>query len=146
MNGEPGRFDRLSWCDPGPDESYPDRCAAQTVGRWTSTLAQQHHPCVRPQEHGAHEKARWLRLADGAGAGFEILFPDPLGFAARLHHDADLTEAETLAELTARDRAGIHIDAAMRGPGAAACGPDPLPQYRVGPGTYAFTWLLRGGG
>lgn len=54
------------------------------------------------------------------------------------------TAAETLAELTARDRAEIHIDAAMRGLGTAACGPDALPQYRVGPGTYAFTWLLRG--
>ena len=54
-------------------------------------------------------------LRGPAGAGVEILFPDPLGFTARLHHDADLTEAETLAELTVRDSVEIHIDAAMRG-------------------------------
>ena len=140
----PRRFDLLSWYGPGPDESYPDRCGAQATGRWASTLAAQYHPYVRPQEHGAHEAARWLRLADEAGAGVEILFPAPLGFSARLHHDTDLTEAETLAELTMRDTAEIHIDAAMRGLGTAACGPDTLAQYRVGPGKYRFTWILRG--
>jgi beta-galactosidase len=38
----------------------------------------------------------------------------------------------------------VHIDAAMRGMGTGACGPDTLPPYRAGPGTYRFSWILRG--
>lgn len=139
----PSVFEKLSWHGLGPDESYPDRCGAQTVGRWTSALADQYHPYVRPQEHGAHEQTRSFQLLDKAGEGFEVSFPMPLSFTARLHHDADLTEAETLAELMQRDTAEVHIDAAMRGLGTAACGPDVLPQYLVRPGTYSFSWILK---
>lgn len=139
----PRTFKNLLWHGLGPDESYPDRRRAQTVGRWASTLADQYHPYVRPQEHGAHEQARSFRLVDEAGKGFEVSFLIPLSFTVRLHHDADLTEAETLAELLARDTAEIHIDAAMRGLGTAACGPDTLPQYLVRPGTYSFSWILK---
>ena len=37
----------------------------------------------------------------------------------------------------------VHIDAAHRGVGTASCGPDTLPQYLVGGGTYTFGWTVR---
>ena len=68
--------------------------------------------------------------------------PKPLSFTARLHHDDSLNEAETLAELQASETTEVHIDAAMRGLGTAACGPDALDEFLVGPGTYTFRWAL----
>ncbi len=136
-------FDQLSWFGLGPDESYPDRCGAQTVGVWKSSVADQYHPYVRPQEYGAHEQARWIELMNDKGAGVRIGFPVPLSFTARPHHDADLNEAETLAELAPAETTEVHIDAAMRGLGTGACGPDTLEPYRVGPGTYRFQWTLQ---
>lgn len=62
-----------------------------------------------------------------------MTLPEPLSFTARPHHDAVLNEAETLAELTPNETTEIHIDAAMRGLGTAACGPDALPQFLIGP-------------
>ena len=53
-----------------------------------------------------------------------------------------LNAAETLAELAPSKSAEIHIDAAIRGLGTAACGPDTLPEYCVGAGTYQFRWQL----
>lgn len=139
----PDAFDRLDWFGLGPDESYPDRHLAQTVGRWSSSVADQYHPYVRPQEYGAHEQCRWFALTNEKGSGLKIGLPRPLSFTARPHHDVDLNEAETLAELQPAATTDVHIDVAMRGLGTAACGPDALPEYRVGSGTYTFRWMLQ---
>ena len=139
----PEAFDRLSWYGLGPDESYPDRCGAQTLGHWSSGVTDQYHPYVRPQEYGAHEGARGFRLMNDQGTGIDITFARPLSFTARPHHTGDLANAETLAELVSRATTEVHIDVAMRGLGTAACGPDTLPEYRVGPGSYRFQWCLK---
>ena len=135
-------YSALEWFGLGPDESYPDRCGAQTVGVWTGRVADQYHPYVRPQEYGAHEQCRWFRLRDEQGNGFQVTLPAPLSFTARPHHHVDLNAAETLAELVQRDSMEVHIDVAMRGLGTGACGPDALPQYLVGPGLYKFSWII----
>jgi beta-galactosidase len=41
-----------------------------------------------------------------------------------------------------RPTAVVHVDAAHRGLGTASCGPDTLPEYLVGPGTYRWSWVL----
>ena len=140
----PKALSALSWFGLGPDESYPDRYKAQTVSRWNSTVAEQYHPYVRPQEYGAHEKTQQLTLSApyNASTGFQILLPRSLSFTARPHHDAALTSAETLAELRASPTTEVHLDAAIRGLGTGACGPDTLPEYRVNSGKYAFTWVI----
>ena len=40
-------------------------------------------------------------------------------------------------------RVFVHVDVAHRGLGTLSCGPDTLPEYRIGPGRYRFTWILR---
>jgi beta-galactosidase len=138
----PQSLSQLKWAGLGPDESYPDRCGAQMHGVWESSVADQYHPYVRPQEYGAHEQVHAFELLDGAGAALKIVLPQPLSFTARAHHDVDLNEAETLAELQIGETTEVHIDAAMRGLGTGACGPDALPPYIVGPGKYAFSWKI----
>lgn len=139
----PSDYDRLDWYGLGPDESYPDRYLAQTVGLWSSTIAEQYHPYVRPQEYGAHEQCRWFQLANSKGNGLRVRFPQPLSFTARPHNDVDLNEAETLAQLQPSNKTEVHIDVAMRGLGTGACGPDALRPCRIGPGTYSFRWMLQ---
>ncbi len=138
------RFDDLRWLGLGPHETYPDRRAAATVGVWRSTVADQYHPYVFPQEHGHHTDTRWFSLRDGRDA-IRVASPSPderFGFSARRHTDADLTRALTLAELSPADHVEVHIDAAIRGLGTAACGPDTLPGHRVGAGTHRLSWTL----
>ncbi|MFN3214506.1 MAG: glycoside hydrolase family 2 TIM barrel-domain containing protein [Henriciella sp.] len=139
----PKALQALEWFGLGPDESYPDRKSAQTVGVWRGSVADQYHPYVRPQEYGAREQCRWFRLTDEAGEGIEIGLPEPLSFTVRPFHDHELNEAETLAELPAPGTTEVHIDVGMRGLGTAACGPDALAPYLLGPGAYQFTWTLK---
>ena len=136
-------LERLQWFGLGPDESYPDRKSAQTVGQWQQTVSQQYHPYVTPQEHGAHEETRCFALTNRAGAGLFVELPEKLSFTARHSFDADLDVATTLADLNVRQRTEVHIDAAMRGLGTDACGPDALPAYRVAAGIHRFSWLLK---
>ena len=138
----PNRFSHLEYYGRGPVETYPDRFESELLGVHASRVADQYHPYVRPQEYGAHEQTRWFSLKGDDGKGLRISLPRPLSFTARMHHDADLTEAETLAELITRDTYEVHIDAAMRGVGTGACGPDALAPYLVGPGVYRINWNL----
>ncbi len=138
----PAGFDTLNWFGLGPDESYNDRHKAQTVGRWQSSVADQYHAFPFPQEHGSHHQSRSFSLTDKSGDGILITLPQTASFAARHHHDGDLTSAMTLADLKQSDAIEVHIDAAMRGMGTGACGPDVLAQYKSGPGSYRFSWIL----
>ncbi|MEO1660206.1 MAG: glycoside hydrolase family 2 TIM barrel-domain containing protein [Pseudomonadota bacterium] len=140
----PADFQTLEWFGLGPDESYPDRKSAQTVGLWRGHVADQYHPYVRPQEYGAREQCRWFRLTNAAGEGIEIGLPQPLSFTVRPYSDAVLNEAETLAELPQPGATEVYIDVGMRGLGTAACGPDALPPFLLGPGVYQFNWTLKG--
>ncbi|MEM8925798.1 MAG: glycoside hydrolase family 2 TIM barrel-domain containing protein [Actinomycetota bacterium] len=131
-------FGRLEWFGPGPDETYPDRRAAAVTRRWRSTVADQYHPYVRPQEHGAHTASRWFALTDRGGRGLRVAALDPgeLSFSARLHADEALAAATTVAELLPDDVVHVNVDAAMRGVGTGACGPGTLPPHLVGPGPH----------
>ena len=136
-------YDYLDWYGLGPDESYPDRLGAQIIGNWESTVANQYHDYVRPQEHGAHCQTNSFSLHKRNQTSIHIGLPDALIFSARHHFDSDLENSTTLANLKRRAETEVHIDAAIRGLGTGACGPDVLPQYIVGPGVYDFTWTLK---
>ena len=134
----PAELRHLRWFGLGPHETYPDRRASGLTGTWESTVEDQYHPFAVPQEHGAHEATRWFELTDARGAGLRFDLESPLSFSARRHHDASLTRATTLAELERSDTIEVHVDAAMRGLGTGACGPDAAPEFRVGPGEYVI--------
>ena len=138
----PGELDQLTWFGLGPDETYPDRHSAAVVGRWSGPVSDQFHPYVVPQEHAAHVDTRWLSLTDERGDGVLLAGATPSIMTARADHDMALTAAATLAGLDPSTTTEVHIDAAVRGLGTAACGPDVLDRFVVRPGRHRFTWTL----
>jgi beta-galactosidase len=135
-------LEQLEWFGTGPHETYPDRRRGGAVGRWRSTVAAQYVPYVRPQEHGGHADVRWLWLGDGAGRGVTIVLDRPRQVSVTHFRAADLASATHDIELVPRSQTIVHLDAAHRGLGTASCGPDTLPAYLVGPGTYRWSWAL----
>jgi beta-galactosidase len=140
---EPGLED-LEWFGSGPHETYPDRKRGGLIGRWRSTVTGQYVPYIRPQENGGHADVRWLRLSDGASRSVRIALGRPGQVSATHFRAADLATATHDVELTPRAETIVHIDAAHRGLGTASCGPDTLPEYLVGPGTYRWSWTITG--
>jgi beta-galactosidase len=136
-------LDRVEWFGRGPHETYPDRRRGGRVGRWRSTLDDLHVPYIRPQESGGRADVRWIALTDAAGRGLRIALDVPRQVSASRFRAADLAAATHHGELVPRPSAVVHLDAAHRGLGTASCGPDTLPEYLVGPGTYRWSWTLQ---
>jgi beta-galactosidase len=136
-------LDRLVWFGRGPHETYPDRKRAGRLGRWGSTVADQHVPYIRPQENGGHAEVRWLELLAGdERTGFRITLDRPRQVSVTPFRAAELAEATHDVELSRGGRAIIRLDSAHRGLGTASCGPDTLAQYLVGPGEYRWSWSI----
>jgi beta-galactosidase len=135
----PGGRDHLRWYGRGPWETMPDRANA-LLGVWSSTVAEQLVDYPWPQHHGSHVDTRWFELTDRHGRGVRVDL-DGLTFDASPYAVEQLTVARTLAELQPSDRVYVHIDAALRGAGSGACGPDTT--ALVGPGHYRFGYTLQ---
>jgi beta-galactosidase len=136
-------LDRVEWFGTGPHETYPDRRRGGLVARWRSTVDDLYTPYIRPQENGGRAGVRWLELGDGRGRGLRITLDGPRQVSATHFRAADLAAATHDVELTPRPETVVHLDAAHRGLGTASCGPDTLPEYLVGPGTYRWSWTLK---
>jgi beta-galactosidase len=135
-------LETMTWFGRGPHECYPDRKRGARVGRWTTTVIEAATPYVRPQETGGRADVRWLTLVDGGGRGVRITLEPSAQASATHFRAADLAAATHDVELVAVPEIVVHLDAAHRGLGTASCGPDTLPGYLVGPGTYRWSWTI----
>lgn len=138
---KPG-LEQFEWFGSGPIETYPDRHRGGAIGLWRSTVAEQYVPYVRPQENGGHADVRWLCFHNGAGKGLRLDLDRPRQVSATHFRAADLASATHDVDLVPRPETIVHLDAAHRGLGTASCGPDTLPPYIVGPGSYRWSWSL----
>jgi beta-galactosidase len=135
----PAAHDRLRWYGRGPWETMPDRANAP-LGVWSAQVAEQLVDYPWPQHHGSHVDTRWFELTDRRGRGVRAEL-DSLTFDASPYAVEQLTEARTLAELRPSDRVYARIDAALRGAGTGACGPDTTAVVK--PGRYRFAYTLQ---
>ena len=136
----PARFDRLAWFGLGPQETYPDRVAGAHLGIFEHAIGPDDSPYLVPQEFGAHAGTRWFRLTDADGLGIEVRLPEPLQFSATRFSADTLWRAGDVASLTPDPDITVHLDAAHRGVGTGACGPDTT--HLVAGGRFRFTWEL----
>ena len=137
-----GKLDTYTYFGSGPHESYPDRKIGR-IHRWVSTVAAQYVPYVRPQENGGHVGVRWFELTGNDGRGVRFDLDKPRQVSVTPNRATELADKTHNVEVQPAGTAVVHIDAAHRGVGTASCGPDTLPQYLVGSGTYTFTWTVR---
>jgi beta-galactosidase len=135
-------LEHVEWLGRGPHETYPDRRLGAARGRWKSTVAELYVPYIKPQENGGRADVRWLRLTDQDGKGLRMVLDRPRQVSATHFRASDLAAVGHDVDLVPRRETVVHIDAAHRGLGTASCGPDTLPKYIPGPGTYRWSWTL----
>lgn len=138
----PRGFETLRWLGRGPHENYVDRNASAMVETWQQRVDAS--PYLVPQEFGLRTDCRWFECIDQRGrvVRVDVLGSAPMHCSATHHTPAELYAAPHQSELVARPGLVVCLDAAHRGLGTASCGPDVLEQYRLGPGTYRFSYRL----
>ena len=57
--------------------------------------------------------------------------------------DRDLYAAHHTYDLKPRAETFLNLDLRHRGLGTASCGPDALPQFKITPGRYEWSYTLR---
>jgi beta-galactosidase len=134
-------LDTLDWYGQGPGETYPDRRASDPVGHHRAPVDALFTPYLRPQESGGRHAVQHLTLSGPAGS-LAVHLDAPRQVSVTRHRAADLAAATHHDALTPLPNCVVHLDAAHRGLGTASCGPDTLPPYLVGPGTYRWSWTL----
>lgn len=134
-------FRRAEWFGPGPWETYPDRCAGSPVGTHRAEIDDLFTPYLWPQESGGRHGVRRFTLT-GETNTLRVRLDEPRQVSVTRYRAADLAAAAHHDELVPRAECVVHIDAAHRGLGTASCGPDTLPAFLVGAGTYRWSWVL----
>jgi beta-galactosidase len=138
----PGRFSRVRWFGRGPHENYPDRKASAMWGVWEDEPDAL--PYLVPQEFGLRCDCWWVEFVDprrGETVRIDVS-GKPLHMSATHHTADDLYTGEGQHALRPRRELVVHLDVAHRGLGTASCGPDVLPQYRLGAGTYYLDYRV----
>ncbi len=121
-----GRFEQVRYFGNGPYESYEDKCHLCRVGKFATTVTDNFEPYIRPQENGAHNRTKWMEIADAEGDGLKFISTSGTrGFSFNASHysDLQLTDTPHNHELEKEDATYVHIDFRQQGIGSGSCGP-----------------------
>ena len=142
-------FDRIEYYGKGPHENYSDRSSSEWIGLYSESVADQYYPYIRPQETGNKTEIRYWRVLDADGRGLEFYGTEPLSMSSLNYLTEDLDEGMNKhnvhsGDLTPRNLTVVHIDKVQSG---LACqnswGATPLEPYKLHPGTYGYTYVIR---
>ena len=140
----PKQFDHLEWYGRGPHETYADRKTGAAVGRYSSTVAEQLHHYLKPQENSSKTDIRWLTLTNRAtGGGLKIVAERPIQATVWPYTAAALLKAQHPHEIKPGDTLTVSLDGVQMGVGGDnSWGARPLDQYMIWPGKHTFSVSL----
>lgn len=142
---DPG-MSALAYFARGPMENYADRKRGSDIGRYSSTVAQQLTPYEKPQECGNHEDMKWLSLQSKSGPPLAVLADAaPLQFSALPYTDEQMENVPYRVDLPKSTATALIISGKTLGVGSAACGPRPLPEYRLDATPRSFSYVFHAG-
>ena len=139
---------KISWFGRGPHENYSDRKSSAAIGIYNSTVAEQYHPYVRPQETGNKTDVRWASFVNNDEKGILIKGEKPLNVSAWHFTQEDIDyvpfdiKRKHGGSIEKRDLIWINIDNDQMGVGGDnTWGAHVHPEYTITPDpmSYSFT-------
>jgi beta-galactosidase len=131
----------------GPQENYIDMCQSAKMGLYSSTVDEQYHPYIMPQETGNHTNVKWAYVYEASGRG--IMFKShessvgSMNFSALHYTPEDLDKATQIIELDRRPETIVHIDYKQTGIGSGACGHPLSKKYEFNEKHIDFTFSFK---
>ena len=131
----PKEYEEIVWYGKGPHENYSDRKYSALKGFHQSSIRDMSVPYIVPQENGLRTETKYLEL-NAHGKTMHIQSDGDFSFSILPWTAQELFKCNHIPELKESRNWILSIDAAHRGVGTGACGPDTLDQYKVKPGKY----------
>jgi beta-galactosidase len=143
------QYKNFAWYGRGPEENYSDRNTASFMGIYSSKVADQYYPYIRPQESGNKSDVRWATLTNDEGFGLKVTGKQPLcitasdvdkttidpGMNKHQMHNSDVVRSTWAVFL--------NIDLAQRGVGGDnSWGAAPHAPYLLNAGHYSYGFTL----
>ena len=144
----PIMFDNLKWYGRGPHENYVDRKTSAFIDLHNSTVAEQYHPYIRPQENGNKTDTRWLSLTNQDGAGMKIIGQSHFDFSAQQYTSEDFDFTSELPfkhtyDIQPRNFITLQIDFGQMGVGGDdSWGAHTHDKYKLFAKPYSFKFLM----
>ncbi len=145
----PAKYSQIEWYGRGPHENYSDRKDSSLLGLYRKNADEMEVPYIVPQENGSRTDTSYLCLSDKENqCQLHIQSLNPFTFSYSKYSVDNIWKAEhhnELIDLSRLENDGhylLHINAALRGTGTGACGPDTLDEYRIKAGRYKLSLLF----
>ncbi len=126
----PGTHSNLTYFGRGPWENYQDRNSSAFIDLYSSKVADQYVPYIRPQDNGYKTDTRWLALSDENSNGILFVSNNVNGFGFSALHmeneDFDTTNgtdyknsnrSKHTIDIKEKDLVQLNIDLGQRGLG-----------------------------
>ncbi|NLK45265.1 MAG: DUF4981 domain-containing protein [Treponema sp.] len=130
-------FNQVEYFGYGPTESYIDKHQATYIGKFSSNVAEQYEPYIKPQENSSHYDCRYVKISNKKTnlifTGFDTQNnrKKNLSFNASQYTQEELWTKRHNYELEKSDCTVLCIDYKMAGVGSNSCGPSLAQKYRI---------------
>ena len=130
---------KISWYGRGPWENYADRKTAAAIGIYSSTVADQYTPYIKPVECGGKEDVRYLIVKDGADKGIRITGATPFHFDIHDYSVDACDKADYEDELVRDGNVYLNVDYIHAGLGGDTGWMKNIhEEYLIGKGSYHY--------
>lgn len=136
----PQEFQQVEWFGRGPQENYPDRKSGYKIGSYQSTIDEMYVPYLIPQDYGNRSDVSYVKLTNDDGIGLAIHGTN-FNFSAHPYSTDHLERAMYPFQLKKSDKVFLNIDHKVNGLGDTSL--STLTEYRVFPGIYEFSYVIR---
>jgi len=131
----------MEWLGRGPFENYPDRKTGARIGRYSTTVEADYVPYIIPQDYGNRCDTYWCKLSDDQGIGLHISSGETFNFSAQKYSTDQLDRAHYTFQL--KDEPGVTLNLDHRVSGVGGTALSVLNPYRVLPGEFEFSFILK---
>jgi len=149
-----GAYSHVSYLGYGPQENYRDRRHAAWFDRFDTTVLGMIEPYVKSQSYGNRIGTKNVILygddEDLPAVSFTLLKNENGGvelpgmeFSVSPWTETEIAESYTRDRLpTPGEKVVLHLDSLVSGLGGASCGPEPLPEYKVGNRGFTMEYVI----
>jgi len=139
-------FNKINYFGRGPLENYSDRKESALVGMYQTSVDEQYHPYISPQETGYKTEVRWACFKDKNGRGLKVEGNPHFCMSALPYSQESLTRQkrdEHNFKLQKDSAISLCIDYKQMGIGGIdSWGALPLNDYRVMPKKMEFVFKM----